>query len=419
MPSDKTHHDQLQRELYDATRTSRFRTGQTVSVLAKISQSKDAGFINDIIPLLWAKEDVVLFETVVTVSLLLQQVPIGGLPDLDSGIRRSWPYWAGLRNLERTQITRLKRSPSWWWAFAVFASHPSGFVRQTALQELADKEGGESLPFILLRTTDWVEPVRVLARNILHRKLGRVVASQVDRCLPLVFRMRKALRHQPLELFEEIEKLAASRQDRILADTYSGSSGAFLRYRFELSKQYSSFPLDRLIDEAASHSEASPRLLACDWIADVATPKEIRDRFGEFLLKDKSPLVRSRAFWRIANADPNKFLPQIENALMDPNASVQDTARGAWKMLLHNDALSFYRKRVTEVTLPSAIVAALRGLRAESNLQDEAIVRSFLQHNSAKVRKEALRTLVTWNVSDTTNLLQDRLQSASPSDSFC
>lgn len=199
--------------------------------------------------------------------------------------------------------------------------------------------------------------------------------------------------------FEEIEQLGASRHDSFLADHHSDNSSAFLRYRFKLSKQYSGFSLDRLIGEAALHSDPGPRLLACDWIADTATPQEIQYKYGNILLKDKSPLVRTRAFWLIANADPRKFLPQIERALM----------------LLQRDALSVYRKHINEARFPSAIVAALRGLRAEGNLQDEPIVRSFLQHNSAKVRKEVLRTLVAWNVSDTPNLLHEGLRSVSPS----
>jgi len=41
--------------------------------------------IKDIIPLLWTKEEAVFFETVATVSALLQQVPIEKLPDFDWG----------------------------------------------------------------------------------------------------------------------------------------------------------------------------------------------------------------------------------------------------------------------------------------------------------------------------------------------
>jgi hypothetical protein len=415
MSSDETYRDNLRGELERAIRTPWFREGKVVSALAKISRHRDADMIKDIIPLLWAKEEVVFFETVATVYLLLQQVRIEELPRFDYRLRKDWPYWLGDSMLSAVNIKRLQSSSARWTIFAVFASHPSGFVRQTALEELARDEEGESLPFILLRTLDWVEPVRIIAQDIFLQKMDRVAPDQVDRCLPLVFRMRRRLGYQRLRLFHEVEKFAASRDDGSIADHYPDSSSAFLRYRFKLSKQYSGFSLDRLIGEAVLHSNAAPRLLACDWVADAATPKEIREKFGNVLLTDKSQFVRSKAFWLIAHADPSKFLPLIERALMDPNASVQGAARSAWRMLHERETVSLYRRYVDEARFPSAIIAALRGLRAEGDLHDEATVRAFLQHNSAKVRKEALRTLTTWNVTDTSNLLHEGLRSASPS----
>jgi hypothetical protein len=122
-----------------------------------------------------------------------------------------------------------------------------------------------------------------------------------------------------------------------------------------------------------------------------------------------------RAFWRIANADPQKYSPEIEHALMDSSAAVQDTARGAWRLLLQRDVLAFYRAAIAQANVPAAIVAALRGLRAEGKLDDEALVRRFLQHNSAKVRKEVLRTLVAWNAADAPGLLREGLLSVSAS----
>jgi len=415
MPGDETYSDQLRQELYAAMQSKWSRGGKVVTALSKVAHHKDTSFIKDIIPLLWDKEGAVVFEVAATLSLLVPKVQLETLPDLDARVRTGWPYWAGISNLDGTQMERLKASPFWWWSFAVLASHPSGFVRQAAIEELASEETGESLPFILLRTTDWVEPVRQVARNTLLEKLSHPNLGQLDKCLPLVFRMRNALRHQPLAIFEEIERAVASSNDHILADGYANTSPAFLRYRFKLAKQYGRLALDRLIDTASASSNIGVRLLACDWIAEPATEQKIRDKYGQVFLRDKVPLVRVRAFWRIANADPEKYSLQIEHALMDPSAAVQDTARGAWRLLLHRDALAFYRSAISHADKPAAIVAALRGLRSEGKLDDESSARRFLKHESAKVRKEALRTLVAWNAADAPDLLREALQSASPS----
>ncbi|MGB8352327.1 MAG: hypothetical protein WCD79_00410 [Chthoniobacteraceae bacterium] len=415
MPSGETPTEQLRRELWEASQSTLFRTGKTTSVLEKIAHHKHAGLIKDIIPFLWAKEGSVVSKTATVLSELLQRVTVEHLSDFDSEIRSGWSCWQGTNSLDATQIERLKSCPSWWWAFAILASHPNGFVRQAALKELANEETGESLPFILLRTTDWVEPVRVAARKIVNHKLGTVGGDQFGRCLPLVFRMRNALRHQPVGLFDEVEKLAAAGGNDIFLSAGPYDSGAFLCYLIQLSKRYGNFPLDQLICKASMHSNVGLRLLACDWLAEDAVTQETRDKYDGILLEDKSPLVRVRAFWRIANADPEKYLLQIERALMDTSAAVQDTARGAWRMLLHKDALSFYRKQIAEAKRSSAIIAAIRGLRAESNIQDDILARPFLDHNSARVRAEALRTLAGWDANDLPHLLHEALRSSSPS----
>jgi hypothetical protein len=58
---------------------------------------------------------------------------------------------------------------------------------------------------------------------------------------------------------------------------------------------------------------------------------------------------------------------------MNPNASVQGAARSGWKMLHGRETVSLYRRYVDEARFPSAIVAALRGLRSEGDLHDEGL----------------------------------------------
>jgi hypothetical protein len=82
MSIDKTYPGQLRRELYGAIRASWFRSGKIVSVLAKIAQYNDAVLIKDIIPLLWAKEEAVFFETLRLLPCCSNKYPLA--------IFRSW-----------------------------------------------------------------------------------------------------------------------------------------------------------------------------------------------------------------------------------------------------------------------------------------------------------------------------------------
>ncbi len=137
MSGNETYSDQLRQEFYAAMHSKWSRAGKVITALSKIAQHKDTSFIKDVILLLWDKEAAIVFEVAATLSLLVPKVSVETLPDLDVRIRTGWPYWAGISNLDGAQMERLKASPSWWWSFAVLASHPSGFVRQTAIEELA------------------------------------------------------------------------------------------------------------------------------------------------------------------------------------------------------------------------------------------------------------------------------------------
>jgi hypothetical protein len=260
-----------------------------------------------------------------------------------------------------------------------------------------------------------VEPVRRVAEHGFRQKLNQQFSDQLSKCLPLVFRLRSALRNQPKALLDEIEKIAASRPDFLSTNFYSDIAPAFLRYRYKLAKSYSAISLDRLVALAIDSPDPSLRMLACDWLNEEAASPDLRAKYSDVLFADKSALVRVRAFWRIANAFPEQYQVQIEHALTDPSAAVQDTARGAWRLLLHRDSLAFYRQRAVIAVRSSEVIAVLRGLRAEGTIVDEALARPFLRHSSVKIRREALRTLVTWNVQDTAALLRASLRGKTPS----
>ncbi len=210
-----------------------------------------------------------------------------------------------------------------------------------------------------------------------------------------------AKRHQKSTpaLLEEIEKIAASRTDFLATNLDADISPAFLRYRYQLARSHGTLTMDRLVASAIASSDPGVRMLACDCLKE-APASDLRAKYADKLFADKSALVRVRAYWRIANSFPEQYRAQIEKALLDPSAAVQDTARGAWRMLLHLKAGDFYRERITEVSRTPKMVAVLRGLRAESTVADESLVRPFLHHASIKIRREALRTLVTWDAPD-------------------
>ena len=407
--------DALRRSLHEAMRVLWFRGHKLGVVLSQIELFKNPDFIQDLLPLLWERDKAILNLTSSCIAVLLQKVDAMVLPDLDARIREQWPHGGQCSMFDPTQMKRLRSGPSWWGAFAILASHPSGYVRQTAVEQLAAEESGKALPFLLLRTNDWVEPVRNAAAKAVRLKLAPLFSKQLVECLPLVYRLRRAQRHQPLELLREMEKMAGAQSDSFLRDVYPDVSPGFRRYRFRLAKEHGIVPIDRLVVAAAAHPDMFLRILACDWLPDPQVSPTVRYRYAAALLADPAPFVRSRAFWRIATPESEKYRTQIERALLDNNECVQRTACGIWKKSLRGDAPAFYRAKVAEACTVADLVAAMRGLCAEGKLSEEGIVRPFLEHASPKVRRQALRTLVSWGAEDAGHLLQEALRGKSPS----
>lgn len=97
--------------------------------------------------------------------------------------RQEW-YWAPAVTVAR--VRALARSPA---AAAGLASlHPSGFVREAAVERLATSDDPLALPFLLLRANDWVSPVRDAAVAGVEAILSRRGAGPFVPWLTLVDR---------------------------------------------------------------------------------------------------------------------------------------------------------------------------------------------------------------------------------------
>lgn len=65
------------------------------------------------------------------------------------------------------------------YGFASF--HPNGYVRERAVQLLANDFSGSELPYLLIRMNDWVEPVRKKAKDAVISRLSRNMPLTLQR----------------------------------------------------------------------------------------------------------------------------------------------------------------------------------------------------------------------------------------------
>lgn len=120
--------------------------------------------------------------TLRAIDRLLRLLQPSDLRRLDQEIRMRWFYSSWAPTMKPKDVGKLVMKFDYPLAAAAIASmHRSGFIREEAVRRLAALRTGEELPFLLIRTADWVEQVRKAAiQAIRDRLVSHYVPTFVD-----------------------------------------------------------------------------------------------------------------------------------------------------------------------------------------------------------------------------------------------
>ena len=107
----------------------------------------------------------------------LRKLRPADLRSLDKEVRRDryylynpWGQW--VPELKSRRVRKIVAGFGYPLAAAAMMSmRRSGYVREEAVRELAQLRNGDELPFLLLRASDWVEPVRNAALHAVEERL--------------------------------------------------------------------------------------------------------------------------------------------------------------------------------------------------------------------------------------------------------
>ncbi len=122
------------------------------------------------------------------VARLLRDVRVEHVSKLDREFRE-FCYGAAWHRMEPGDVTLLSALPDGDWALVCAMSHRNGYVREQATQELVSRGDGSVLPFLLLRTNDWVPAVRSAARAAVTSRLRPECLHDLVAMLPMLERM--------------------------------------------------------------------------------------------------------------------------------------------------------------------------------------------------------------------------------------
>ncbi|MGW2376572.1 HEAT repeat domain-containing protein [Kitasatospora sp. NPDC001683] len=267
-------------------------------------------------------------------------------------------------------------------ALVLAASHADGRIRERAVRRMLNQPRPELMPFIVLRTSDWVRQVRDPAcaalAVLLHENPLLATPATVRTALLINRRRRGAFAHGQLLV-------------PLLAESGTALSGTLLTApepavrRFVLDTAAHRLGLRDLAALAESDPDRQVRARAAEaaarqavWTDQVELLRRLaRSRHAEVRITALTGLMRT--------GSPQNVVPYLD----DPSALIRALAREAARRT-GTDPLAYYRAAV-QAAEPQ--VGAVGGLAETGSRADGPLLTALLDNPAPQVRVHALRAL--------------------------
>jgi HEAT repeat protein len=304
---------------------------------------------------------------------------------------------------------------------------PSGYVREKALKLLAQRTDGVEIPYLAIRTEDWVEPVRELARGSFF---DRIVDANVDllaRHLVLFKDLSK--RGRGLHREFAFEYMPDSQSPDFKAEGFAWAAakslfskpGCIPALELLLRDPRSSIRLRTCCLEVSGGEarllrlalkDQDPQLQMAAMVMAVGRANDFLDELHG-LLKSKGSGVRRAAlmWWFEKGAELARL--QLEPFLLDSSAGVREAAVYYAKKAGAPNVQEVYRGALKSQQIRVRVIAigGLADLGAWGDLPDFV---SLVGENEAGIVAAALRASALKNDPQTEGLLRGYLSDPRP-----
>jgi hypothetical protein len=310
---------------------------------------------------------------------------------IDEHARRVLWSATGAAPLLDPLVARLHEATPGPVAVAVAGTHRDGRIRERAVAAMLDRPLPELMPFLALRTGDWVGPVRDRARAGLALLLADDAAAgdadgdggYLAAVLPTTVLMRPRLRGgfvhgQALAALitapEPVRRALAGTGDRRLR-----------RFVFDVALAQGGMGVDDLVAVAESDDDVRIRVRAAEAACREAVWTR-RVRVLRRLAGHRRAEVRVVALTGLARIGETTTVA----ACLDDGAPLVRALARAAAAGLGTDVPGHYR---VAVTAPVPAVGAVMGLAEAGSVADAALLRPLLTHADRTVRAAAVRAL--------------------------
>lgn len=349
-----------------------------------------------------------------SLNAIYEQCNGAELIELDTQMRQlmDWMHGSALSNISPSRLSRLvSERDSCVPALGAFSCHLNGYVREEAVRLLADDGDGNSIPFLLLRNNDWVQPVRRRARDAIFKYLStdRFVFS--ERNLYLSFRLSLQSRGSHDTLVHSVAAKFFSTGNSKAFQKLLGSEDRLLRRKVvEFGLRSDATVAEEIAIEAMRSVDPIIRLWAVRWAGEHLDQPPLRRALAQHTADSFLPVRRVilRATLFHFPAEANRFL---KAALLDPGLSLREEARFHLRKLGVDSFATVYRNAIDEAR---QLDIAILGLGETGSGTDAETAATFLEHPIAKVRRAAVRAVAKLDAHSHCDALLNRLADKSP-----
>ncbi|GAA2339925.1 hypothetical protein [Dactylosporangium salmoneum] len=268
----------------------------------------------------------------------------------------------------------------------------SGYLREAGVRWLATSGELFTLPFLLLRLNDPVDPVRQQAAAAVHARLTVGHGDLLVRLLPLIEGLGARRRAGPI--VRAIGELLIDGDPAGRAALWAGARGDDPAVAASCLRMLATIEPAAAVEQAVATGDPALRL----WATGVATARSldpaVQRRLLPLLESDPNPRIRWKAL-RARTHHPGGE-PHLRRALLDPDARVRYLARTGLRALGHTGSAALYRTTLAGADATrDAIIGALAGLADMGTREDATRLVAFLGHPNVRIRGEAWRALAT------------------------
>jgi hypothetical protein len=300
---------------------------------------------------------------------------------LDARVREYW-YLHRDRPEPAALLERFQQPGAGALVVALASLHRDGRIRQAAVSRMLNSPRADLVPFLALRTTDWVPQVRALARGGLAVLLHEQPAL-VPEALGVALRMEHRSRGDFLGSTILAALLGAT--PRIRARLLAAPDPRVRSYLGRHALAHGWFGPDELLSRALGEPDRALREAAAEQAAKQAIWQN-RLPVLEHLAASRHPGVRVTGLTALARAgQPVRAAGYLDDPAAVVRALARDVVRRAG-----GAPRTHYRAAVGLADPP---LGAVEGLGETGTAQDAPLLAPLLGHRSAQVRAAAVRGL--------------------------